>query len=59
MILVIKHVISEGPGLIYSFFREQGFSIKVIELEKGESLPHNFDGIEAVVIMGGPMNVYE
>jgi GMP synthase-like glutamine amidotransferase len=59
MILIIKHVEIEGPGLIGAFLLEKGFDIKVIELEKGERLFPNLEGIEAVIILGGPMNVYQ
>ncbi len=59
MILIIKHVISEGPGLISDFFKGKNRKLKVVELEKGEEFPKKIDNIEAVISMGGPMNVYE
>lgn len=55
MILVIKHVPQEGPGSIAEFFKE----VKTIELHRGDLLPSDVSGIDAVFIMGGPMNVYE
>lgn len=55
MILVIKHIQQEGPGTIAEFFND----IKIIELSKGDILPSNTTGLDAVFIMGGPMNVYE
>jgi GMP synthase-like glutamine amidotransferase len=59
MVIVIKHVIQEGPGFIADFLKEKRVSIKTIELEKGQALPQNFSNIKAVISMGGPMNVYE
>ncbi|MBN1622053.1 MAG: type 1 glutamine amidotransferase [Endomicrobiales bacterium] len=59
MILIIKHTLSEGPGLIGDFFERKGYSLKTIELEKGEKIPSGIENIQAVVSMGGPMNVYD
>lgn len=55
MILVIKHVLQEGPGSLSDFFGD----LNIIELGKGDMLPENTDNLQAVFIMGGPMNVYE
>ena len=33
--------------------------LKVVELDKGDSLPELPLAVEAVIIMGGPMGVYE
>lgn len=59
MILIIKHVSSEGPGLIGGLFYKHHYDIKTIDLEHGDKLPKNINGIDAVISMGGPMNVYE
>ncbi|MCB4792064.1 MAG: type 1 glutamine amidotransferase [Elusimicrobia bacterium] len=59
MIFIIKHAVDEGPGLLGKYLQEKNIKHKIIELEKGERLPKTTDGIEAVLIMGGPMNVYE
>jgi GMP synthase-like glutamine amidotransferase len=59
MVLIIKHVQIEGPGIIQDILEKKGYKIKVIELEEGEELPFDFKNIKAVIIMGGPMNVYE
>lgn len=59
MILYIKHIDIEGPETIAPFFEKQGFKSKVFELYKGHRLPERMTDIEAVVCLGGPMNVYE
>ncbi len=59
MILIIKHVIVEGPGLISDFFQSVKFPMEIIELEKGDKFPDNFEKIKAIIVMGGPMNVDE
>lgn len=58
-ILIIKNVESEGPGLIEDTLHPDGWELETIELEKGEVLPEDLREIAAVIILGGPMNVYE
>ncbi|MFQ5951984.1 MAG: type 1 glutamine amidotransferase [Candidatus Omnitrophota bacterium] len=59
MILVVKHISIEGPGLIGDYFKRKGYELKTVELEEGDKLPERLDGIEAVITLGGPMNVYD
>lgn len=59
MILFVKHIAIEGPETLGEFFRRQGFDSRTVELWRVEALPANLDGLEAVVCLGGPMNVYE
>lgn len=59
MILVIKHVESEGPGTIETFFLKEGFNLQTINLYNGDRFPSDLTQVKAVVVMGGPMNVYE
>jgi GMP synthase (glutamine-hydrolysing) len=59
VILIIKQVKSEGPGIIGDFFEQKGFRVKIVELGSGERLPEDLSSMQAVVMLGGPMNVYE
>ena len=59
MILMLKHVEIEGPETIGQFFTDEGFEIRVLDLYKGDRLPKTFDHLDAVISLGGPMNVYE
>lgn len=59
MILIIKHIDIEGPGTFGDFLVKKGEPFRIVELGAGEKLPENLDGIKAVVVLGGPMNVYE
>lgn len=59
MILIIKHISIEGPGTIADFFNNSSWETKTIELGNGDRLPENLSKIEAVIALGGPMNVYE
>ncbi len=58
-ILIIKHIDIEGPGSIEKFFQNTAWSLRTVDLSKGESLPESLEDIEAIVSLGGPMNVYE
>ncbi len=58
MILFIKHIDIEGPGTLGEFFAQTDWKVKTINLHKGEELPP-LHLCEAVVSLGGPMNVYE
>jgi GMP synthase (glutamine-hydrolysing) len=58
-ILIIKQVEQEGPGLIEKIFATNGWSLKTVELSYNEKLPSDFDETGALVVLGGPMNVYE
>lgn len=59
MILFIKHIDIEGPETLGPIFESHGFTCKTIDLSLGDSLPKNLAALEAVVALGGPMNVYE
>ncbi len=58
MILFIKHIEIEGPGTLGEFFKETSWKTKIVELDKAGTLP-SVDECEAIISLGGPMNVYE
>jgi GMP synthase (glutamine-hydrolysing) len=58
-ILVIKHVEQEGPGMLGTFLEDAGWPIETLELWRGEALPESLGHVAAVIMLGGPMNVYE
>lgn len=59
MFLIIKHIDIEGPGTFGDFLIEKGVPFRIVELGGGQKLPADLKGINAVVVLGGPMNVYE
>jgi len=59
MILIIKHIDIEGPGTIAGYFKRHEIPYRIIELAQGAALPDDFSGLTGIVILGGPMNVYE
>ena len=59
MVLIVQQVAIEGPETIGTFFKRHGYAISIIKLYANESIPNDLSGIEAVICLGGPMNVYE
>jgi GMP synthase (glutamine-hydrolysing) len=58
-VLIIVHVESEGPGTLGAFLESSGFSVHLARVYSGERFPENIDNLQAIISMGGPMNVYE
>ncbi|MDP2653572.1 MAG: type 1 glutamine amidotransferase [Candidatus Omnitrophota bacterium] len=59
MILIIKHIGIEGPALLGDYLQERGIRSQVIDLGAGDALPLDSKAVDAVVVLGGPMNVDE
>ncbi len=57
-IAIIRHIGVEGPGTIGDVLESRGLSCTFIDAWK-DPIPQNADGFAAVVILGGPMGVYE
>ena len=57
-VLIIKNTTSEGPGTIKDHLRDAPLTYFERDLEAGEPLP-DLDDFSHLVIMGGPMAVYE
>ena len=55
-VLIVQHVECEGPGYLEDFLCEKGIGYEIARMYEGEQLPDDFD---ALVVLGGPMNVYE
>ena len=58
-ILIVKHVEQEGPGMLGKIMDNAGWQLVTVELGRKEPLPERLDSFAAVVVLGGPMNVYE
>lgn len=58
MVLILKNIPMEGPGTIGDFLSAEKIPFKTVELSAGEELPSP-GGFSHVVVMGGPMAVYE
>jgi GMP synthase-like glutamine amidotransferase len=57
-VLIIKHIDIEGPGLIEYCLRHEKIPYQILTLNLSVCLP-KLDDLTHVVILGGPMNVYE
>ncbi|PIW59048.1 MAG: GMP synthase [Candidatus Omnitrophica bacterium CG12_big_fil_rev_8_21_14_0_65_50_5] len=58
-ILYIKNMSIEGPELIETFFEKNGLEGMTLDLSQGDKLIYDPREFDAVVVLGGPMNVYE
>lgn len=58
-VLVLQHARSEGLGTIEGALRGSGHSFKYLRTFEGEAVPKVAGNIRGLVIMGGPMGVYE
>ena len=57
-VLIVKNMTSEGPGTIEDHLCTERIPYSVIDLSIGDSIP-KIDTVTHLVIMGGPMAVYE
>lgn len=56
--LIFQHIACEHPGTFRDFMRGDGVTTHTVELDAGEPIP-SFDGFDALIVMGGPMDVWE
>ena len=56
--LVLQHIDAEHPGIFRDFMAEDGVRWDAVHLDHGEAIP-SLDGYDAMVVMGGPMDVWE
>ncbi|MGA1874296.1 MAG: type 1 glutamine amidotransferase [bacterium] len=53
------HTASEGPGTIEDYLKSVRATYRIVRLYAGDRLPTHLNDLDAVITMGGPMNVYE
>ena len=53
---IVQHVECEGPGYLEDFLHEKRIEYEITRMYEEEPLPDDFD---ALIVLGGPMNVYE
>jgi GMP synthase (glutamine-hydrolysing) len=59
IVRVIQHVDGEGPGLIAVALEREGVAVEVIRVDRGEPVPRELGDAGGLVVLGGPMGVYE
>lgn len=58
-ILVIQHVPHEGLGIIGPALERAGFKADFLEVYRGQKIQRTTEGYSALIVLGGPMGVYE
>jgi GMP synthase (glutamine-hydrolysing) len=58
-ILVVQHVACETLGTIELALRTQGLSHRYIRVYQGEEVPSSLGDAAGLIVMGGPMSVYD
>jgi GMP synthase (glutamine-hydrolysing) len=58
-VLVLQHAAPEGPAAIGDALKRRGIGAKVLRLDQGDAVPATPEGAAGLVVMGGPMGVYE
>lgn len=56
---VLRHIAPEGPGRIASALSQAGLDVSITRIDLGEAVPRDLDDTAGLVVMGGPMGVYE
>lgn len=56
---VIQHIECETPGTIADALKAEAISLQTMNAYKGEPVPKEMGAAAGLVIMGGPMGVYE
>jgi len=57
-VLIVKNIVTEGPGTIGDFLKKEDIPFRIVELGTGE-IPPPLDKFTALIVLGGPMGVYE
>src|SRR3989337_4505286 len=57
--LVLQHTECEDLGTIANTMSQRGIGCKYVRLFDGEPVPHDPGTFSGIIILGGPMNVYE
>ena len=58
-VLVLQHAAPEGPASIADALARRGVAIKTARIDQGQAVPTTMAGFSGLVVMGGPMSVYE
>ncbi|MBL29184.1 MAG: GMP synthase [Rhodospirillaceae bacterium] len=57
--LVLQHLDCEHPGVFRDFWRKAGHDWQAVELDEGEAFPEDVSSFDALLVMGGPMDVWQ
>jgi len=57
--LIMQNADGEGPGMLAGILAKKGWESRIIPLYLGEEIPSGWCRSDLLMVMGGPMNVYE
>ncbi len=57
-VLVFQHLAAEDPGALGTLLVGAGMRLTTVELDEGEEIP-DLEGFDLLLVMGGPMDVWE
>jgi GMP synthase (glutamine-hydrolysing) len=58
-VLALQHAAPEGPAAIGEALRRRGIGLNVVRIDQGAAVPGSMGNAAGLVVMGGPMSVYE
>jgi GMP synthase (glutamine-hydrolysing) len=58
-VIVLQHAECEGPGTLADALAAAKLPVHVVRGDLGEPIPRDLDSTAALIVMGGPMGVYE
>lgn len=58
-VLVFQHLDVEHPGSFRPLWQRDGIASTVVELDVGEPIPRDLTRFDALVVMGGPQDVWQ
>jgi len=58
-VLVLQHLSCEPLGTIEEALRRAGHTVRFIRIQDGQRVPQDIGNSAALIVMGGPMGVYE
>lgn len=57
--IVLQHAGPEGPGKIGEALAARGIDLRIVRVNQGRTVPSGVGDASGVVVLGGPMSVYE
>jgi GMP synthase (glutamine-hydrolysing) len=57
--IVLQHAAAEGPGAIGAALKAAGITPRIVRIDRGQPVPAELGDAAGLVVMGGPMGVYE
>lgn len=57
--LILQNASNEGPGILGDILDRKGWGRHTIRLYSEEEIPSDWENYHIIIVMGGPMNVYE